>query len=625
LLLGNGERLPEGAWGERALASLGSALDAVVLVDESGCVAGWNATAADLLGWHDETNAGRHAWTALSPVGEATHLQVDLARILADPAVGPFRIERTIVAANGRVFTAEVAMTATQLEGRNVATLFLRDVSDRKRAESLREVEHRLARILAAARSGVEVAPEVCELLGTGLGFDHVELWLADDHDASLRLVTAWRRRGGGTFGELARRLVLGRGEDLAGMAWEIGETVCIDDAQRVEGLVRGDAIAADRLVGAAALPLRAGRRTVGVGVLARTAPDPLDSDLRQALHSVAVQLGHFAERRVAERRLAEETVALAAVSRATRQLTDAVDAATARMAICEAAVEVTGATFGFVALPDNEEGGLVVRACCPPIEGAETRRFPPDAPSAVMRAFTTGRAVFLGDIASDPDADTASAESAGVVSGLLQPILREGRSLGVLGIAWTTRQVTLDRSTRLLVRLLADEAAMALSRVELVGRLEAAARTDPLTGLANVRAWQEHLARELASAGRDGRPVAVALIDIDGFKVVNDMHGHQHGDRILRTSAASWQSQLRQGDLLARLGGDEFAVLLPGCRPDDAVAFAERLRAATQGATASVGIAYWDGSEALPSLMNRADGALYAAKAAGRDQVAVR
>jgi diguanylate cyclase (GGDEF)-like protein len=211
------------------------------------------------------------------------------------------------------------------------------------------------------------------------------------------------------------------------------------------------------------------------------------------------------------------------------------------------------------------------------------------------------------------------------MVSGLLQPIFHDDQSMGVLGVGWTTSTPAPDRTTMLLIRLLAAEAGSAISRVELVARLEAAARTDPLTGLANVRAWEEQLSRELAASGRTRHPVAIAVLDIDGFKVINDRLGHEAGDRVLRSSAAAWQAQLRGGDLLARLGGDEFAILLPRCPADDAMRLADRLRAATQEATASIGVASWDGQEPVVDLMRRADAALYAAKAAGRDQVAAR
>lgn len=617
---------PEGAWGRRALAALDSALDAVICVDEQGNVVGFNSTAGTLLGWERAEAIGRPASALLAPHGEDHRLNDDIGRMLADPDAVPRRVERDVVDRLGNVLCVEAAIVATDFDGERIATIFLRDVSAAKRAERRRDIEHRLARVLAAARSGEEIARGMLEMVGSGLGFDHAELWLADDQQASLRLTAAWRREPRSAFGELARQLVLGRGEDLAGIGWEIGETVCVDDAATLEGLLRADAVAAEDIHGAAALPLRVGCTTVGVVTLARCGPAPLDPELRQTLHAIALQLGHFAERRVAERRLAEETVALAAVARATHELTGAVDGATAQHAICEAALEISGAAYAFLALPDPELGGLVVRTTAPRSAlGNADRRFSPDTPSGVLRAFDTGHAVFISDVAEDPGADVQRARQAGVVSGLLQPILSDEGPLGVLGLGWSTRQTALDRSTRLLVRLLADQAAMALSRVDLVNRLEAAARTDPLTGLANVRAWEEQLARELAAAARDGRAVAVAVLDLDGFKALNDRVGHQGGDRVLRSSAASWQAQLRQGDLLARLGGDEFAALLPGCPPDHALALADRLRTATQEVTTSVGVAYWDREEELSELMLRADSALYAAKAAGRDRVASR
>jgi diguanylate cyclase (GGDEF)-like protein len=150
---------------------------------------------------------------------------------------------------------------------------------------------------------------------------------------------------------------------------------------------------------------------------------------------------------------------------------------------------------------------------------------------------------------------------------------------------------------------------------------VERLARTDGLTGVANRRAWDDELPRELARAARSGQQLCVALLDLDHFKAYNDRHGHQAGDRLLKAAAAAWQGRLRKTDLLARYGGEEFAVLLPDCGLPNAMEIAERLRTAQPEITCSLGVAAWNGREDVTELVARADRALYAAKAAGRDR----
>lgn len=154
--------------------------------------------------------------------------------------------------------------------------------------------------------------------------------------------------------------------------------------------------------------------------------------------------------------------------------------------------------------------------------------------------------------------------------------------------------------------------------------RLRVLAGTDPLTGTANRRAWDEELARTIAHADRDGWPLSVALLDLDDFKGYNDRYGHQAGDLLLKEVAAAWQGTLRAGDILARMGGDEFGVLLPGCDREMATTIAERLRACVRAARCSVGVATWDRVETAEQLLTRTDAALYEAKEQGRDRVVV-
>jgi diguanylate cyclase (GGDEF)-like protein len=158
------------------------------------------------------------------------------------------------------------------------------------------------------------------------------------------------------------------------------------------------------------------------------------------------------------------------------------------------------------------------------------------------------------------------------------------------------------------------------------------AALTDPLTGLFNRRGLIE-AARELTGKhARRARPLAVLVFDLDNFKTINDRFGHAVGDDVLKLFAALASGSMRTSDFVARLGGEEFAVIIRGTL-DEGIAVAERLRVAFEdaartvsgryvGATVSVGVAAHAATTNIDALIARADEALYAAKAAGRNRV---
>jgi diguanylate cyclase (GGDEF)-like protein len=158
-------------------------------------------------------------------------------------------------------------------------------------------------------------------------------------------------------------------------------------------------------------------------------------------------------------------------------------------------------------------------------------------------------------------------------------------------------------------------------------------ARTDPLTGLLNRRGLTEVFLRECERAEREGRPLSVWMVDLDHFKGLNDAMGHAAGDRALQGVAEVLRAQLRGIDVLARVGGEEFCVLLPNCTTADAFLRAEGVRLAVADefadrgvpVTVSIGVASWHNGDVDGSLtVHAADEALYAAKAAGRNQTQV-
>jgi diguanylate cyclase (GGDEF)-like protein len=156
-----------------------------------------------------------------------------------------------------------------------------------------------------------------------------------------------------------------------------------------------------------------------------------------------------------------------------------------------------------------------------------------------------------------------------------------------------------------------------------LVSLLRATALRDPLTGVANRRVFDERLEGELARARRTATPVTVVMIDIDDFKAVNDRRGHDAGDRTLVRCVEGWQSRLRGStDLLARVGGDEFAAVLVDEDSSQVDATMARLaEVSPDDVTSSMGAATWDGTESAHDLVQRADHAMYQAKARRRGE----
>jgi diguanylate cyclase (GGDEF)-like protein len=160
--------------------------------------------------------------------------------------------------------------------------------------------------------------------------------------------------------------------------------------------------------------------------------------------------------------------------------------------------------------------------------------------------------------------------------------------------------------------------AALAEVQGRLARSLRTAAATDPLTGVANRRAWEAEATRNLARATRTGEPLSFAILDLDHFKEVNDREGHGAGDALLRALTAGWARRLRQADLLGRYGGDEFVVCLPATGQQGAREILEQLDATHEFAW-SVGMATARQGDTLDAVLARADADLYAKKRSGR------
>jgi diguanylate cyclase (GGDEF)-like protein len=212
-------------------------------------------------------------------------------------------------------------------------------------------------------------------------------------------------------------------------------------------------------------------------------------------------------------------------------------------------------------------------------------------------------------------------------------PLVGRGVVYGAL-LFWALRSTAFDQDARRTIAMVVPHVANALMMASLVEDVEARSLTDALTGLANRRWLERRLDEELDRVRRYGRPLCLAVLDIDRFKAVNDRLGHAAGDEVLRKLAALLLGERRSTDLVCRYGGEELLLILPETWPGDAVMLAERIRVrAEAGAlgwhadaspiTVSIGIAGTSPERDLPStLFAAADRALYRAKIDGRNQV---
>ena len=230
-----------------------------------------------------------------------------------------------------------------------------------------------------------------------------------------------------------------------------------------------------------------------------------------------------------------------------------------------------------------------------------------------------------------------AASSMSGIFPAVCMPLIAQGETLGLIHVQRLRlpgKQPAVFSEELGLAGSVAEEVGHALANQKLRELLRQQSIRDPLTNLYNRRFVEEFLKREIMRAERKGHPLSVVALDLDHFKEINDMHGHDVGDTTLRHVSLVLQGQVRESDIACRIGGEEFALLLPEVSLDLAYQRAERIRTAISELhskhdlirvgpiTASAGVA------ALPqhgrtagALMRAADSALYEAKRGGRNR----
>ena len=362
------------------------------------------------------------------------------------------------------------------------------------------------------------------------------------------------------------------------------------------------------------AVPIRCDGRALGV--LNVEDREPFPDGTREELEAVAGLLG----RRLEAMGAAGGESPGQQLGRLVERLAEAPSSADVRQRLAQAGCELTGMESAFVT---TRAPGDWRRDATGPLAPAFSTLTSEELVELTEHVAHGASLVAAGDAEGEGLARLAGLRAAGATTLVLVALRHLGHSEGLLVLA--DRRPEPPPTERIeLLELLASHATGTLQTLDTVERLRQEARRDPLTGLGHRGAFRAAL-EEAVAAATTGQPVAVAFIDLDHFKSVNDTEGHLAGDRLLRETAGRLTDRLRHDDGVFRIGGDEFAAVLRHTGGMDLQAAAERLREAAGAngrTTASVGVTSWRPGEPVQSLLARADAALYTAKRSGRDAV---
>ncbi len=303
-----------------------------------------------------------------------------------------------------------------------------------------------------------------------------------------------------------------------------------------------------------------------------------------------------------------------------------------------EATMHSLHARRGSILLADSEQGRIIARALRgdhAPISGSIEVL---DPGSVSHKVFFDKRPLLVQDTARQPGLRRERQYPYASRSFVSVPLREADHALGVLHLTEREGEGVFTPGDLRLLERLSLQASGAISKIRLeeeVRSLRIASAMDHLTGVHNRRFLEEQLAIEFQRASRFGQPLAVAMLDLDHFKQLNDAMGHAYGDKVLRAIADLIRQQLRSVDIIARYGGDEFVLVLPGTGAAGAINTAEKIRAHVSGAGEQVGLlsdleqacslsvgvcVYPEMANSADDLLRRADQALLRAKNSGRN-----
>ena len=487
----------------------------------------------------------------------------------------PFSSEDRALA---RLYARQIA---TRLSGQVIETRAAASASVWSRQlQAVQSIAAQLTRLSTTAEIGAAICSETRQVVP----YDNARVHVLAADGETLEAV-AFSHHTPEYAMETAETLRLRVGEGITGWVVEQGQGVIVPDASRhpMAVPVPGTPLISEAML---LVPLRYEGEPRGAIVLSRVGTGGFTQDDLRLVQILADQAAVALEnaRSLASRdRLVQELEALLEISRAGSTQHDEEGLADL---VADILVRTAGADGCVVSRWDEPSAMLQLLGSRGRLDGAaaggrgDLAGYP-----LTRRALLEGtpQLVRLARRGADA-AETALLRNVGAAQALLLPLTATGRSVGLLELYFATDERTFRDQEIAVYHSMAGQAALALQNVQLLRYLRSAADLDQVTGVNNHRYLQERLTQEVARSARSRSPLSVLMIDLDGFKAINDVHGHADGDRVLRNVAAGLRLTVRANDIVARYGGDEFVVLMPDTDIAAAGSVAERVVAAVRG-----------------------------------------
>ena len=566
---------------------------AVVSADQRGTIIGWNSRAEAMFGWTAAEAIEQPLWTMVAAADWQRMLRRRVRRLAsAGSHQPPHAMELTGIHRDRHAFPIELVLASPQGAGEQATLMCLiRELAPPDGGVLPTSLRVAVTEPFATSPTWTEAAPRMLQGICDELGWDVGEFWVVDRDADVLRWEHGWQRPSPELerFTALRREIKVARGRGLLGVVWKTGTPYWAADMRRDSKVSPSEVVAGAKLRSGGAFAIRQGSDIVGVLAFFTRRRIRLDRFRLERLDELARDIGSLIQRKRSE---------------------EAISASGQRIR----------------AVLDNVVDGLITFD-----ENGRIESFNP----AAQRLFGYEADEVIGQDLKLLIAESHQAEFIPQLKSSIRPGKRHATSAAyetqgrrkdasVFPLELSINQVRLGNG-RLYIGLLRD----ITERKAVTEALEYQALHDSLTGLPNRTFLMDRLEQAVLAAQRERQPKALLVLDLNGFKEVNDSLGHHQGDRVLQEIARRLRRVLRKADTVGRLGGDEFAVLPAGATDTPrAILIAEKVLEAVEAPLhlgehtvdigTSIGIAiYPEHGEDATTLSRHADIAMYVAKRA--------